>query len=86
MDNLIIHTYLMTIKKFFPAFLLVLFVTEGHSQNIKEQQVREAGFLKTGQWANYGNDPGGMRYSPLSQINTENVKICNLYGPTVPEN
>ena len=64
----------MTIKKFFPAFLLVLFVTPGYSQTIKEQQVRETGFLKNGQWANYGNDPGGMRYSPLRQINTENVK------------
>ena len=25
------------------------------------------------EWPNYGNDPGGMRYSPLSQINRENV-------------
>jgi quinoprotein glucose dehydrogenase len=25
------------------------------------------------EWPNYGNDPGGMRYSPLSQINHENV-------------
>jgi len=24
-------------------------------------------------WAHYGHDPGGMRYSPLSQINRENV-------------
>jgi quinoprotein glucose dehydrogenase len=24
-------------------------------------------------WPNYGNDPGGMRYSPISQINRENV-------------
>ena len=24
-------------------------------------------------WPNYGNDPGGMRYSPLTQINRENV-------------
>jgi quinoprotein glucose dehydrogenase len=24
-------------------------------------------------WPNYGNDPGGMRYSPLSQINRETV-------------
>jgi quinoprotein glucose dehydrogenase len=24
-------------------------------------------------WPNYGNDPGGMRYSPLKQINTGNV-------------
>jgi quinoprotein glucose dehydrogenase len=27
----------------------------------------------TTEWPNYGNDPGGMRYSPLSQINRENV-------------
>ncbi len=25
------------------------------------------------EWANYGNDPGGMRYSALTQINRENV-------------
>lgn len=25
------------------------------------------------EWPNYGNDPGGMRYSPLPQINRENV-------------
>ncbi len=24
-------------------------------------------------WPNYGNDPGGMRYSPLNQINRDNV-------------
>src|SRR6202140_3744238 len=24
-------------------------------------------------WPSYGNDPGGMRYSPLAQINRENV-------------
>lgn len=64
----------MTIKRFFPAFLLVLFVSPGYSQAINEEQERETGFLKKGQWANYGNDPGGMRHSPLRQINTENVK------------
>ena len=25
------------------------------------------------EWPSYGNDPGGMRYSPMSQINRENV-------------
>src|ERR1700681_518576 len=25
------------------------------------------------EWPNYGNDPGGMRYSPLSQVRRENV-------------
>ena len=28
----------------------------------------------TAGWPNYGNDPGGSRYSPLTQINRENVK------------
>src|SRR5580658_7936749 len=28
---------------------------------------------RDGEWPNYGNDPGGMRYSPVSQINRENV-------------
>jgi quinoprotein glucose dehydrogenase len=26
------------------------------------------------EWPSYGNDPGGMRYSPLDQINRDNVK------------
>jgi quinoprotein glucose dehydrogenase len=29
-------------------------------------------------WPNYGNDPGGMRYSPLSQINRENVSTLKV--------
>jgi quinoprotein glucose dehydrogenase len=66
-------------KKFFPTFLLFLFVTAGSSQSIKESQnEREANFAKNGQWANYGNDPGGMRYSPINQINIENVKNLKL--------
>ncbi|MCG8378927.1 MAG: membrane-bound PQQ-dependent dehydrogenase, glucose/quinate/shikimate family, partial [Proteobacteria bacterium] len=34
---------------------------------------RASEFLSTGQWANYGGDPGGMRFSGLDQINTDNV-------------
>ena len=33
-------------------------------------------------WANYGSDPGGMRYSPLTQINRRNVsklKVAWVY-------
>ncbi|HEX8814653.1 MAG TPA: pyrroloquinoline quinone-dependent dehydrogenase, partial [Terriglobales bacterium] len=30
-------------------------------------------FAQTTDWPNYGNDPGGMRYSPLTQINRDNV-------------
>ncbi len=34
---------------------------------------REKSFTNKGQWANYGNDPGGMRYSPIDQITVDNV-------------
>lgn len=34
----------------------------GHAQTANESD-----------WPNYGNDPGEMRYSPLTQINSENV-------------
>ena len=62
-------------KKFFSFILLSFFLITGCSQKIKESQnEREINFVKNGQWANYGNDPGGMRYSPTNQINTENVK------------
>ena len=62
-------------KEIFSIILLSLFVIAGCSQKNKESQnEREINFAKTGQWANYGNDPGGMRYSPLKQINTGNVK------------
>ena len=30
------------------------------------------------EWPNYGNDPGGMRYSPLSQVNRDNVSKLKL--------
>lgn len=62
-------------KKFLSVFLLSLSVVTSYSQGAKQSHtVREANFKKSGQWANYGNDPGGMRYSPLQQINTGNVK------------
>jgi quinoprotein glucose dehydrogenase len=37
--------------------------------------VRVAGGQDAGnaEWPNYGNDPGGMRYSPLTQIDRQNV-------------
>jgi quinoprotein glucose dehydrogenase len=62
-------------KKFLSVILLSLFVLTSCSQKIKESQnQREINFVKNGQWANYGNDPGGMRYSPLKEINSANVK------------
>ncbi len=32
----------------------------------------------TGDWPNYANDPGGSKYSPLSEINTKNVADLQL--------
>jgi quinoprotein glucose dehydrogenase len=61
-------------KKILSFILLSFIVIAGRSQNEVLQKDREARFVQSGQWANYGNDPGGMRYSPLKQINTENVK------------
>src|SRR5687768_245654 len=67
------------IKKFFSVILLFLFVITGCTQELKESQnEREINFVKNGEWANYGNDPGRMRYSPLKQINAGNVKNLNL--------
>ena len=37
------------------------------------QSAAKAASSQSADWPNYGNDPGGMRYSPLAQINTENV-------------
>ena len=39
----------------------------GLAQNAKPNASDDAG------WAHYGNDGGGMRYSPLTQVNRENV-------------
>jgi quinoprotein glucose dehydrogenase len=33
---------------------------------------------KNGDWANYGNDPGGQRFSPLANINRENVQELKI--------
>lgn len=35
-------------------------------------------FMAGTEWPAYGNDPGGMRYSPLTEINTENVSQLRL--------
>ena len=39
----------------------------------KASAPRVAGPAFPTEWPNYGNDPAGMRYSPLTQINRENV-------------
>jgi quinoprotein glucose dehydrogenase len=47
--------------------LLVIFYLAIASTSVHGQ------FSGNTEWPNYGNDPGGMRYSPLAQINRENV-------------
>ena len=67
------------IKTYFSGFLLSVHALTCSGQGIQNSQSeRETNFVKNGQWANYGNDPGGMRYSPLKQINTGNVKNLKL--------
>ncbi|HUM66023.1 MAG TPA: PQQ-binding-like beta-propeller repeat protein, partial [Chitinophagaceae bacterium] len=57
-------------------FIFCGFVFLGCSSNAQQNQHadREKQFNASGQWANYGNDPGGMRHSPITQINAGNVK------------
>lgn len=43
------------------------------SQDLKNLATLESSFFHHGRWANYGNDPGGSRYSPLFRIDTVNV-------------
>ncbi len=60
---------------------LIIFSVTGllvYGQSQESQQVREGNFVASGQWANYANDPGGMRFSPLKQITTANVKDLKL--------
>lgn len=62
-------------RQFYPSLLLCLCLIASQAQKRQESQYdREQNFVKLGQWANYANDPGGMRFSPLRQVNIDNVK------------
>ena len=62
-------------KKITGIVLFSFFISSSFSQSITApQSAKETNFAAGGQWANYANDPGGMRYSPVRQINTNNVK------------
>ena len=62
-------------KNIIGIVFFVFFITGSHAQSVNQSQsARETNFVAAGQWANYANDPGGMRYSPIRQINTANVK------------
>ena len=52
------------------AGLLTLWLVlspSGFAQNAEQAADTDSG------WSHYGNDGGGMRYSPLTQVNRENV-------------
>src|SRR5215469_6694798 len=55
-------------KKALRALVFVLL-----SPALFAQSTAKAPSSETSEWPNYGNDPGGMRYSPLAQINNENI-------------
>ena len=48
-----------------------------HAQNRNRQVQSSSGHSET-DWPNYGNDPGGMRYSPLKDINPETVSQLKI--------
>ena len=55
-------------KQALTAFVCMLLCTV-----LSAQTTRRTTSSKDSEWPNYGNDPGGMRYSPLTEINSENV-------------
>jgi len=48
-----------------PGLIVLLWATSSLSTHAQSPAASD--------WPNYGNDPGGMRYSPLWQVNRENV-------------
>ena len=58
------------------SVVVVLLLTCSTEHNVSAQATKpsKAAAPETADdWAYYGHDPGGMRYSPLTQINRENV-------------
>ncbi len=64
-------------KRWIWTFVCLFFAPAIWAQN-HPQIDREKNFFENGQWANYGNNPGGMGYSPLKQINTANASQLKL--------
>src|SRR5579859_2332937 len=69
------RNFLMTWLRLVPYTALILALI--HPGFLAHSQVRSES-----DWPNYGNDPGGMRHSALSQVNRENVaklKVAWIY-------
>ena len=53
-----------------------------HAQSALSAKPAQSNAAKDGEWAYYGRDPGGSRFSPLTQVNRTNVqrlKIAWIY-------
>ncbi|HEX5085452.1 MAG TPA: pyrroloquinoline quinone-dependent dehydrogenase [Blastocatellia bacterium] len=58
-----------------PGILIIIaLVVIGSWKAITNSPVAADGVKQEGEWPAYGRDPGGSRYSPLAQINRNNVK------------
>ena len=66
----------------FILILVLLFTLIGSIGQRSASAQREK--VSPNEWTSYGRDPGGERFSPLSQINRENVKISRWHGPIAP--
>jgi quinoprotein glucose dehydrogenase len=57
-----------------PSPLDPIHQTGDYRGSIAAPRLGSAATAAEGDWLNYGNDPGGTRFSPLTQINAENVR------------
>jgi hypothetical protein len=54
--------------------IIIALVAIGSWKAITNSPVAADGAKRESDWPAYGRDPGGSRYSPLAQINRNNVK------------
>src|SRR5712692_9442400 len=50
----------------------------GEIEPVSQQAIEAVMKPKAGEWPTYNGVPGGNRYSPLNQINTQNVRQLQL--------
>jgi quinoprotein glucose dehydrogenase len=73
-------------KRLIALFIILLIViSQGshHSNAQKRRNPQSQSSIADSGWPTYGRDPGGSRYSPLAEINRENVnnlKVAWTYG------
>lgn len=62
---------MIALSKFDKTILLSLLVASVSMFGCQTQSISHSDSI--GEWSNYGKDPGGTRFSPLEQINRDNV-------------